>query len=332
MTDRLHDQAPETALAWHHAGQGAVLATVIETWSSAPRPVGSQLAISGSGAFVGSVSGGCVEGAVVIEAEEALADGKPRTLSFGVSDETAFAAGLACGGQIRILLEPVGAGGLPVALLSDLVSARAAATPVALVTRLDDWSRNLSPPGSDPLVDARFRLDRSGLEEDGRFVAIHNPPLRLIIVGAVHLAAPLLTMARSAGYACQLIDPRTGFASVARFPGEMILDDWPDEAIARLAPDARTAIVTLAHDPKLDDPALMAALASDAFYIGCLGSRRNHAARLERLAAQGASPQALARLHGPVGLAIGAVTPAEIAISILAEMTGCLRRLPDPLI
>ena len=327
MTDGRHDTAPEAALAWARAGTGAALATVIETWSSAPRPVGSQLAISARGTLIGSVSGGCVEAAVAIEAEEAIRMGEPRVLTYGVADETAFAAGLACGGTIRILVEPIGPAGLPQPVLSDLVDARAARRPVALITDLDSRACQLVSADQDPALAAAFRADRSGLTEDRRFIAIHNPPLRLIILGAVHIAAPLLAMARSCGYDCQLIDPRGAFASADRFPGEPILQDWPDTAIRTLAPDHRAAVVTLTHDPKLDDPALVAALQSGAFYIGCLGSARTHARRLERLAALGVLPEQLARLYGPVGLDIGAKSAGEIAVSILAEMTLALRKV-----
>ncbi|NHB77388.1 XdhC family protein [Rhodobacter calidifons] len=328
MTRASHDQIPEAALAWHQSGTGAALATVIETWGSAPRQAGSQLAISGTGEMVGSVSGGCVEGAVITEALDSLADRRSRVLTFGVSDETAFAAGLACGGTIRVLVEPVGEGAeaLPEAMLADLVAARAAPRALAVVTSPATWTRRLVAPGEDPAVDARFKSDRSGMEEDGRFIAIHNPPLRLIVVGAVHIAQPLLAMARLCGYAPSLIDPRAAFGSAARFPGETILDDWPDAALARLQPDARTAIVTLTHDPKLDDPAIRQALSSPAFYLGCLGSTRTHARRLERLADAGFTPDQLSRIHAPVGLDIGARTPAEIAVAILAEITETLRK------
>ena len=327
MTRAAHDLIPEAALAWHRAGKGAALATVIETWGSAPRQAGSQLAISGEGEMTGSVSGGCVEGAVITEALDALQDRKPRILTFGVSDETAFAAGLACGGTIRVLVEPVGEGveALPEPLLAALTEARAAARAVAIATTPASWERRLLQPGDDPAVDTRFKSDRSGMEADGRFIAIHNPPLRLIVIGAVHIAQPLLTIARACGYAPSLIDPRAAFGSAARFPGETLLDDWPDEALAALKPDARTAIVTLTHDPKLDDPAIRFALTSPAFYLGCLGSTRTHAKRVERLSAAGFTPDQIARIHAPVGLNIGARTPAEIAVSIMAQITETLR-------
>ncbi|MCC1492342.1 XdhC family protein [Cognatishimia sp. F0-27] len=316
------DNIPETALAWHDAGEGAVLATVIETWGSAPRRIGSQLAISGAGEIAGSVSGGCVEGAVIVEALEALEDGAARELEFGVSDGDAFAVGLACGGTIRVLVEPVGSV-LPDSLLRELCVARAAREPVAYVVDLDAGVRHLARDG----FKARFRMDRSGFEEETRtFVAIHNPPLRLVVVGAVHIAQALVPMARIAGYDPAVIDPRETFASEARFPGTRLLHDWPDEAVDALGLDQRTALVLLTHDPKLDDPALQRGLAAECFYIGALGSTRTHSKRVDRLREAGFDDAAIARIHGPIGLDIGASGPPEIAVAILAEMTLRLRK------
>ena len=319
------DDSPEQALAFHRAGNGAALATVVETWGSAPRRTGAMLAVSGEGDLVGSVSGGCVEGAVVTEAIEAIGDGRSRVLTFGVSDDDAFAVGLACGGTIRILVEPVGgAGGMPVALLEALCAARGAREKAAYVVDTESWTRSLGDPGA---YEARFRADRSGFEEDGRtFVAIHNPPLRLICVGAVHIAQALLPMARIAGYDPVVIDPRPAFAAEHRFPGEDIREAYPDEVLADLGLDSRTALVLLTHDPKIDDAALEQALASECFYIGALGSTRTHAKRVTRMEAAGHSEGAIGRIHGPIGLDIGAAGPAEIAVSILAEMTKVLRQ------
>lgn len=321
MTQLDHEMIPETALAWHRAGRGAVLATVIETWGSAPRPVGSQLAISGAMGMAGSVSGGCVEGAVVEEALVALRDGGSRILTFGVSDEEAFAVGLACGGTIRVLVEPVGPG-IPEALLADLVAARKDRRPVAYRVNTTSWQRRLEGLSED--LAERFRADKSGTEGE-EFIAIHNPPLRMVVVGAVHIAQHLVAMARACGYDPLIVDPREAFGSAERFPGEVISHDWPDEALRGFGLDARTAVVTLTHDPKLDDPAIRAALASDAFYIGCLGSTRTQARRMARLTEAGVAAAALARLHAPVGLNIGARSPAEIALSIMAEITQVLR-------
>ncbi|WP_170419071.1 XdhC family protein [Ruegeria arenilitoris] len=315
------DNSPETALAWFREGRGAVLATVVETWGSAPRRVGAQLVIAGDGRIEGSVSGGCVEGAVIVEALEAIEEGEARLLEFGVSDEDAFAVGLACGGTIRVLVEPVGSV-LPELMLAELVAARARREPVAYEVNVETGHRALR---RNAYAD-RLRMDRSGFEEDGQtFVAVHNPPLRLIVVGAVHIAQALVPMARIAGYDPIIIDPREAFASKSRFPGEKLLTDWPDEAVASIGLDARTAVVLLTHDPKLDDPALQAALNSDVFYIGALGSSRTHAKRVQRMTEAGFSAEQLQRIHGPIGLDIGAAGPAEIAVAIIAQMTAVLR-------
>lgn len=315
------DKAPETALAWHRAGIGAVLATVVETWGSAPRRVGAQLVVGGDGRIEGSVSGGCVEGAVVHAALDALETGQPALLEFGIADADAFAVGLACGGTIKILVESVGAS-LSEATLSDLVDLRAARQPVAYVVDVTTGQGRLVRDG----FAERIAQDRSGLDADGvTFVAVHVPPLRLLVVGAVHIAQALVPMAQIAGYAPVVIDPRSSFGSAARFPGFDLVEDWPDEALADQGLDARCAVVLLTHDPKLDDPALTVALRSPCFYIGALGSRKTHAARLARLAEAGFAPKDLARIHGPVGLDVAAATPAEIAVAILAEITAVLR-------
>ena len=309
---------PALALEWHRAGRRVAVAMVVETWGSAPRPVGSWLVIDGDGAMEGSVSGGCVEGAVIVEAIDAIGDGKPRVLDFGVSDDEAFAVGLACGGRIRVLVDPIG-GVLPVDLLESLVAKRIGKESVAYIADIDGDTRSLASAEQHA---ERFAADKSGIEPDGRtFVGIHNPPLRMIVVGAVHIAQALIPMARACGYDPVLIDPRGAFGSEDRFPGEVIVEEWPDEAMAALAPDSRTAVVTLTHDPKLDDPAILAALDSPAFYIGCLGSTRTHAKRVARL--EGAD---MTRIHAPVGLNIGSKSPAEIAVSIMGQITEKLRR------
>ncbi len=324
MTDAITD-LPKLALEWHRAGRGVAIATVVQTWGSAPRPVGSQLVIDMDGAMEGSVSGGCVEGAVVVDAMEAVVDGAAKLLEFGVSDDEAFAVGLACGGEIKVLVEPVGTV-IPVELLERLVEAREEGTPVAYVTDIETGKPHLKPATAYP---ERMRLDRSGIEEDGRtFVAIHNPPLRMVIVGAVHIAQHLVSMARACGYKPILIDPRPAFASESRFPDQLILDDWPDAAMRALKIDARTAVVTLTHDPKLDDPAIVTALESDAFYLGCLGSKRTHAKRVERLREVDFTDAEIARIHAPVGLDIGGREPGEIAVSIMAQITETLRKQP----
>lgn len=229
-------------------------------------------------------------------------------------------------------------------LFEALRRAQQARLPLALVTDLGTGFQTLVHGDAQegdaaleeeflPQVRDAIRRDASGIVEfyDGRFfINVVNPPLRLILIGAVHIAQALAPVAALAGYDVTVVDPRRAFATDERFPQIRLNGDWPDEALAALAPDSRTAVVALTHDPKLDDPALVAALASAAFYVGALGSRKTHAKRQERMADAGVSADAFARIKGPVGLDIGAVTPAEIAISILAEMTLALRGGPKP--
>ncbi len=326
MTSNL-DRIPELALEWHNNGSGAVLATVVETWGSAPRRAGSQMVVSAAGVMEGSVSGGCVEGAVVAEALEALSRGTAELLEFGVADEDAFAVGLACGGRIRILVEPVGAV-IPVDVLETLVQARAARQQMAYLVNMASGERRLvsrAKAAEDTALLDRFAKDRSGFDGDW-FIGIHSPGIRLAVVGAVHITQALMPMARLAGFDPVLVDPRPGFAAASRFPGETIIEAWPDEGLQQIGLDPRAGVITLTHDPKLDDPAIKAALASEAFYIGALGSNRTHAKRVQRLIADGFSNLQIARIHAPVGLDIGAANPAEIAVSILAEVIQRLRR------
>jgi len=317
------DMIPEIALQYISEGHKVALATVIETWGSSPRPIGAQLAIREDGSFMGSVSGGCVEGAVVAEAQDALQSGTCRVLEYGVSDEEVFAVGLACGGNIRVLVEPIGVGqGPSVQVLEYLVAKRAERRAIGYKVNLENWERAFVEPQDVP---DRFAKDRSGIE-GAEFTLIYNPPLRMVIIGAVHIAQSLVQLARIAGYSVSLLDPRESFASATRFPDVTVISDWPDEAMRGISPDARTAIVTLSHDPKIDTPALEIALNSDAFYIGSLGSKRTHGKRIAALKAAGFTAAQIARIHGPVGADIGAATPAEIALSIMAEITERLRK------
>jgi xanthine dehydrogenase accessory factor len=218
------------------------------------------------------------------------------------------------------------------ATLDALLAAFRAQQPVALATDLASGEQRILEPAASAAARDALRRDQClSAEEDGRrwFVQPWNPPLRMIVVGAVHIAQPLAAMAALAEYAVTIVDPRQAFATQERFPGVALVGDWPDAALRALAPDARTAVVALTHDPKLDDPALTAALRSPAFYVGALGSRKTHAARIERMRAHGFSDAELARIHAPVGLELGARSPAEIAVSILAEVTQRLRQ-PAP--
>jgi xanthine dehydrogenase accessory factor len=310
-----HDNMARVALDYIQAGKGAALATVISTWGSAPRPVGAQLAIAADGAFQGSVSGGCVEGAVILAAQDAINDGKCRVLDYGIADADAFAVGLACGGDIQILVEPIGVGvGPDKRLVEEMAMAAETRQAFACSVNLDDWSRQ--------------RLDATDCmpgKQGNIYTHVVNPRFRMIIVGAVHITQNLSPMARMAGYETFLIDPRDSFATQERFPDDTFVDAWPDEALAQIGLDTHTAVITLTHDPKIDTPALAVALRSDVFYIGALGSRKTHAKRVAELLGLGFADAEIARIHGPIGLNIGAKTPAEIAVSILAEVTECLR-------
>jgi len=329
MTNAASDPLQQLS-AWFGAGEKTALATVVATWGSSPRPVGSHMAVRGSGDFAGSVSGGCIEGAVVDEALQAAKTGHSKLLEFGVSNEQAWEVGLACGGRIQVFVEPVPK------LLHEIEARRARKEPFATVTDTKGGAQalvdektahgalHLSAAQADD-VRRRIASDQSGVMEDGLFVRVYTPPARMVIVGAVHIAQALAPMGKLAGFDVTVIDPREAFVRSGQLADIHAIVEWPDDGMAQVAPDARTAVITLTHDPKLDDPALAAALRSGAFYIGALGSKKTHAKRLERLAAMGFTAQDMARIHGPVGLDINALTPAEIAVSIMAQVVATLR-------
>ncbi len=322
-----------------------VLATVIRTWGSAPRPMGSHMAISVTGDIVGSVSGGCVENAVAEAAEQVLKTGIPEMLRFGVSDETAWSVGLACGGSIEVFLQRM----LPEenifrSIRQTIETRQAGIWCTHIRGREELLGRSLfmtaeSTTGNIDYgpIDAALRssLDASSpprlprvfaIGEDEIFIEPILPPARLIIVGGVHIAVPLSKMAPELDFEVYIIDPRKRFATKKRFPHvRHLIRKWPDEALETLGIDPNTFIVVLAHDEKLDDPALTTALRAKPAYIGVLGSQRTHEKRLDRLREAGIAEEDLRRLHAPVGLSIGAKSPAEIAVSILAEMVAVRR-------
>lgn len=305
MADEI-DRLIARAREW--AGARLALATVLETWGSAPRRAGSHLLVHEDGRFEGSVSGGCVENDVLAAAAEVIASREPQTLRFGVADDAAWESGLPCGGEIAVLVQPVGDDGFSAALFDHVEAARRGGETVRLAT---------------DLTTGRTRI--AGGEEHS-FVNAYPPPKRLLIVGAVQIGQSLARIASELGFAVTVIDPRGAYLTRERFPDAAHDERWPDEAVAAQKPDARTAIVTLSHDPKIDDPALIAALATPAFYVGALGSRKSQAARLERLRDAGVEAAALDRLDGPAGLPIGSRTPSEIALSIAAGMVQALEQ------
>ncbi len=300
-----NDSVIAAARGW--AGARMALATVVSTWGSAPRPRGSHLLVHEDGRFEGSVSGGCVEADIMALAAEVIA-GAPFVLRrYGVADSAAWEVGLPCGGEIEVMVQPVSAEGFDPALFDAIADARIEGRGLEVATNLATGRSGL-----DPQPDA--------------FINRYEPPRRLLIVGAVQIAQVLAGLARELGIATVVIDPRGRFLTPERFPGVTLDDRWPDEAVAALRPDGATAVVTLSHDPKIDDPALVAALKGGAGYVAALGSRKSHAARRARLEV-GLTPEQIDRIEGPAGIDIGAVGPAEIALSIAA---GMVRALHDP--
>jgi xanthine dehydrogenase accessory factor len=298
-----------TALQWLAQGHTVALATVLKTWGSAPRPSGSHMIVRGDGLFEGSVSGGCVEGAVIADATLCLTEQKSKMLHFGVADAKAWEVGLACGGEISVLVQPV----------SDAFFSENLMTHIQADTQSGKTVQvNLNTTHGTATLDNK--------DTDDLFSLVYAPSVRLAIIGAVHISQYLAPMAVHLGYDVTIIDPRGAFAAAERMTGLHVVTEWPDDALMHWKPDPASAIVALTHDPKLDDPALVAALKSSAFYIAALGSRKSHAARCERLKSQGFSETDIKRIHGPAGLSIGAKSPAEIAVSVLAQMTA-VRRL-----
>lgn len=318
---------------WLAEGHGVALATVISTWGSAPRPAGSQMAVRGDGAFAGSVSAGCVESAVIEAARLALVDRKLKRLSFGVADSIAWSVGLTCGGRIEILVEPLVSQTARDSLLT-LNNRRRCELPTVRAVQFQTGNCCVIDPHEEDgpfaaLAAEAARTDRSGeVTVDGAtwMLVVANPAVDLVVIGAVHIAQALARIATPLGYRIRVIDPRPSFATEDRFPGVALTQDYPDEALARSPLHQRSALVALAHDPKIDDPALIAALESPAFYVGALGSKKNQGARRERLKVHGFSESDLARLHGPVGLPIGSKTPEEIAVSIVADIIATMHK------
>ena len=321
------------AQEWKEAGRDVALATVVETWGSAPRPVGSHLVIDSEGNFLGSVSGGCVEGDVITEALDMIAMGGQQMLEFGVADETAWRAGLSCGGRIRVYVQSIDADRAD--RLAAFNAERTTRRPCILVTNIASGKQRLvraADVDSEPMADIlteRLRLGKSGIVEWGGeelFLRVETPPVRLVVIGAVHVSQMLAPIVSLAGFDMIIIDPRNAFATPERFPGVRLIAEWPEVALASLHLDHYTAMVLLTHDPRIDDQGLTEALRADCFYIGALGSRKTHANRLERMRAKGFGDAVLKRIHAPIGLDIGAVSPAEIAVSIAGEIIADLHR------
>ena len=330
-------------LPWLSENTPFAIATVTKTWGSAPRGVGSSMAVTQDMAVVGSVSGGCIEGAVIEKARTILEGGGAKSLTFGVTDETAWSVGLTCGGKVNVFVEKHPAfsdnpqtaeiwqalqtaldQNLPAIFVRDLTGE---ANTHLLVypdgNTVGNWGE-IQPAVVD-LALAAYRSRKSGEADlDGKTIFLNVFPRRdrMFIIGAAHISIPLVKFAKDLGFEVITIDPRQIFATLERFPvpPDQLLSDWPDEILPKLVPDDDTYAVLLTHDPKIDDVALHIVLKSDAAYIGALGSKKTHAKRVNRLQEAGFTEAEIARIHGPVGLSIGAKTPEEVALSIIGQI------------
>jgi xanthine dehydrogenase accessory factor len=295
--------------SWTEAGEDIAIATVIETWGSSPRPLGSKMAVTRSGKMAGSVSNGCIEGAVFEEAQRVLKSRAAKVAAFGVTDDIAFEVGLACGGHIEVFVQPLG----PVhrRLMRKLQRDEPATLRTDLVTGEADLADG-TPSGAE--------LPR---RDGDLFVEPFRRPAHLIIIGAIHIAIPLHRLAKTMGYRVTVVDARAKFATKERFPeADELIVAWPDEAIPKLEIDNSSYVVILTHDPKFDLPALRSVLTKDAGYIGAIGSRKTNQNRFDALRAEGFTESQLARVHGPIGLDLGGRGAEETALGILAEITA----------
>lgn len=345
----MRDVLPEID-QWLAESKKVALATVVEVWGSAPRPLGSKMAISDAGDMTGSVSGGCVEGAVFEEAQGVIDRGAPKLLCFGVSDETAWSVGLSCGGRIRVYVEPLERRGAstPNELYHKLHEDLDAERLVALATVVEGAGIGaqllLYPDGSavgslgSPELDHRthekarelfasFASDTLAITHEGGstqvFIEIHPPRPKLIVVGAVHAAIPLVSFAEILGLRTIVVDPRGAFATPERFGhADEIYTTWPDEALGRIALNEASYLALLSHDLKLDLPALEVALRSPARYVGALGSKKTHGKRVAALRERGFSAAEIARIKNPIGLDLGGRRAEEIAVAIIAEIVA----------
>jgi xanthine dehydrogenase accessory factor len=294
---------------WISGREEIALATVIETWGSSPRPLGSKMLVTISGKMAGSVSNGCIEGAVFEEAQKVLKSGQPKIASFGVADEVAFEVGLACGGHIEVFIQPLGqAHRQAVGMLN---RGEAATLKTNLISGEAQVMQG-TPPGTE--------LARRDGDE---FVEPFRRPAHLVIIGAIHIAIPLHRLAKLMGYRVTVVDARAKFATKERFPeADELIVAWPDEAMAKIPVDSSTYVVILTHDPKFDLPALRSVLRKPAGYIGAIGSRKTNQNRFDGLRKEGFTEDELSRVHGPIGLDLGSRGAEETALGILAEITA----------
>jgi xanthine dehydrogenase accessory factor len=313
--DRVDVEVLNAALDWQHRGAAVFVVTVVRTWGSAPRPVGSMLAVRADGAMKGSVSGGCIEDDLAERARRgSFSAHRPEVLRYGVTADEAHRFGLPCGGTLELVIEPL----RPESKLAEVLDSTLSGKTV--MRTLDVLTGQVRLEQLDSLLPGTF---------DGRYLqSVYGPQLRVVLIGASQLAEYVARLAVPLGYTVIVCDPREEYQTVWNVPRTEFSREMPDDLLLRIGVDCNTAVVTLTHDPKLDDMALLEALTSDAFYIGAIGSRANSERRKARLRLFDLSEQQIARLHAPVGLYIGAQTPPEIAVSIVAEMTAIRRHVP----
>jgi len=294
---------------WSRDGEEIAVATVVETWGSSPRPLGSKMLVTRSGKMAGSVSNGCIEGAVFEEAQKVLKSGQPKIAAFGVADDVAFEVGLACGGHIEVFIQPFGR--VQQQVLAMLNRDEPSTLRTNLVTGVAEVIEG-TPPGTELA------------KRDGDvFVEPFRRPAHLVIIGAIHIAIPLHRLAKLMGYRVTVVDARAKFATKERFPeADELIVAWPDEAMAKIAVDNSTYVVVLTHDPKFDLPALRSVLKKDAGYVGAIGSRKTNQNRFDALRKEGFTEEQLSRVHGPIGLDLGSRGAEETALGILAEITA----------
>jgi xanthine dehydrogenase accessory factor len=340
----------QTELArWLSNHEPVALAVVTQTWGSSPRAIGAKMAFTQDGKIAGSVSGGCVEGAVFETGVEVLKTGHPQFLHFGVADETAWTVGLACGGQIDVFVKQIEepfytkiqnamtAGQSfctatitkgPAALLGrEMLVTRNPRNPSPFIDGIDEAINGLALKSLAEDHPQTVHLQVAGQDEIEVFIDIYDPQPTLVVVGGVHIAIGLTKIARTLGFRTIVIDPRRAFGNAERFPEvDRLIQSWPDEAFGQLTINENTAIAILTHDPKIDDPALLISLNCPAFYVGALGSPSTQEKRHQRLLEAGLKIEQLARLHGPIGLKIGGRTPEEIALAIMAEIVAVQRK------
>ena len=320
----------EKGQLWILNKKNVAIATVVKTWGSSPRPLGSQMIISQDLDIEGSVSGGCIEGSVIESALEIMKGKPPKVLHFGVSNEVAWEVGLTCGGKVSVFIESFNKK-MEQSSFRELINNIKRKSQTLYISNLeknecflkvgDQWS-----PSKPSFFSSEIK-DSCLMGDDKWFAHFYFPSTRLIIIGAVHISQSLVSMAAECNFDPQIIDPRGVFITKERFPNSILHTKWPEDFLKEEPANKDTAIVTLSHDPKLDDPALEHALNSNAFYIACLGSKKTHSSRLERLRLKGFNDKVLSRLNGPAGIPISAKSPSEIAVSILAEMISFRQKL-----